>query len=548
MAAENSECDVLIIGGGTAGCVVASRLHQLRSDLSITVVEKGPDAREHPYVQSPLTAPLLPTVGLVNIYETVPQPQFNGRKIRNFAGNMLSGSSGVNYGLWMRGSAADYDLWAQSAGDNRWSYAGLLPYLRKTEHHFDEKGDREQHGFEGPMYTTAGRDYPLRNTVLAAFKRLGYGESADGNSGKPSGIRTWTENWRDGKRQPAATVYDLSGVKLILETAVHRILTSKQAGEDWKATGVQLADGRKLVARRQVILSAGAHKNPQILMLSGIGPAKELLKYNITTIIDLPGVGQNLWDHFSLFQWWRLKNPEKGLAVGSPAFADNPKHALGNPAEFLVDDRVADDEIGEALQKDGAERSIGSTYPDLLPGRRHYTMLIVYAPMGLGGSETLDGSVITTIVLDYLPSSRGTITLSSADPEAQPVVDPKYYTTERDRLVLRSATRRMMQVIETPEMEEVVRDEIVGSEGKPLTSKSPDEDIDQRVAQDAQVWHHPSGTCAMGSVVDSKLMLKGTSNLRVIDSSVFPSPISATTQASVYALAESAADMLAKEL
>lgn len=556
MAPDSSECDIIVVGGGTAGCTLASRLHELRPELSITVIERGPDAREHPLVTNPLGAPLLPTVGLVNNFETVPQPQLNGRRIRNFTGNMLSGSSGANYGFWMRGSAADYDLWAHYAGDERWSYKGLLPYFRKIEHHFDLNGNREQHGFDGPIYTTtgmvAGVEYPLRKTVLAAFKRLGYEENPDGNDGRAYGIQHSTRNWRDGKRQPAGTVYDLSGVNVLVDTAVHCITMVQQDDGVWKATGVQLVGGRELRARRQVILSAGAHKDPQILMLSGIGPTEELLKHKLNPLIDLPEVGRNLWDHFSFFQRWRLKNPERGLALGSPALAEDPKYLRSTPIDFVVDDRIQAKDIEARLRSDGVQKLPNSTYPDLLPGRLYYNMLIAYAPMGVlrdkDKDSKVDGSLISSIVLNYLPTSRGTITLASSDPESQPVVDPRYYTTERDRFILRTATRRMMEAMETPEMQEVILEEAVAPGMKSVNSKSTDEEIDERIAEEAQVWHHPSGTCALGSVVDGMLKVKGTSNLRVVDTSVFPSPISATTQASVYALAESAADMLAKEL
>lgn len=552
MEVDSSECDVIIVGGGTAGCTLASRLHDLRPELSITVIERGPDARDHPLVTNPMGTALLPTVGLVNSYETVPQLQLNGRKCRNFTGNMLSGSSGVNYGVWMRGSAADYDLWGHYADNERWSYKELLPYFRKIEHHFDDKGDREQHGFDGPIYTTKGVEYPLRKTVVAAFKRLGYNENLEGNNGNAHGIRHCIQNWRDGKRQPAGAVYDLSGVTVLVDTTVHRITMVRQDDGVWQATGVQLAGGRELRARKQVILSAGAHKDPQILMLSGIGPGEELSKHNITPLINLSGVGRNLWDHFSLFQLWRLRYPERGLALGSAAFAEDPRYLRGTPVELFVDDRIQDDEIEARLRSDGVQKLPNSTYPDLLPGRLHYTMLVAYMPIGVLRDEDkdimVDGSLISSAVLNYLPTSRGKITLASADPDAQPIVDPKYCTTERDRFVLRTAARRMMQALESPEMQEVILEEAVAPGCKPLNSNSADEDIDKRVADEGQVWHHASGTCALGSVVDGKLKVKGTSNLRVVDSSVLPSPISATTQASVYALAESAADMVAKEL
>lgn len=212
----------------------------------------------------------------------------------------------------MRAPAVDYDLWAEQVGHSRWSYKALLPHLRRTEHHYDPKGDKEQHGFEGPIHTTSGRVYPLRNTIHQAFVEVGFTENADLNDGNPRGVAPWVENWRDGQRQHSGKVFDLSNIHLITEAAVSKIMFNA----DKAVTGVELLDGRIREARNEIIVCCGAHRTPQLLMLSGIGPLDQLEKHGIPQLVELPAVGRNHFDHLSLHQAWKLRFPEQGLAMG----------------------------------------------------------------------------------------------------------------------------------------------------------------------------------------------------------------------------------------
>ena len=527
---------------------MASRLHSLRPDLSIAVFERGPNEIEHPYVVNPQAAPLLAQTELVVNYKTKPQPQLNGRSLTNFAGRLLSGSSAANYGCWMRAPAGEYDFWAKQLGDSRWSYQNLLPYFRRSEHHHDSEGDREQHGFDGPIYTTSRRVYPLGDSVHQAFVHDGFHDIPDSSAGV--GISPWVENWKDGSRQHSGKVFDLSSIQVITGVVVTRVVFNKKV-----ATGIELSDGRHFRATREIVVSCGAHKTPQILMLSGIGPFNELKRHNIQQIVNSPTVGSNHFDHLSLHQAWKLRNPERGLAMGSPAFS-KPEYSLGFPVEWLATYSVPTPIISAALYE------ASPTQPSSTPSksthflnRSHIGFIVAYAPMNLGEryDVPLDGSHISTGVLLFQPTSRGSVTLASDDPTAEPIVDPGYYSTLADKEMLRDGVRRIAQVMETPTAREIIEAETPPKDMPVLTSSSSDEDIDARIRAYSEVWHHSGGTAAMGkeiqsSVVDGEFRVHGTDHLRVVDASVFPGPISATPQATVYAMAELAAELIAQSV
>lgn len=217
-------------------------------------------------------------------------------------------------GGWFRGDKNDYDSWSRLVGDPKWSYEGMLPYFKKAETHHTASHGEEQHGFNGPMqtnsHTSAGRKYPLRALVKQAWEEIGAKEIADINAGSPLGMGELIDNRRDGLRQPASSVYPLSGVQVWTETLVQRILIEER-GVKKIATGVELVDGRILFAKKEVIVSAGTYRTPQVLMLSGIGAKEELSRQGIKQVVDLPDVGRNLHDHLALNLWYESGNSIK---------------------------------------------------------------------------------------------------------------------------------------------------------------------------------------------------------------------------------------------
>lgn len=303
---------------------------------------------------------------------------------------------------------------------------------------------------------------------------------ADGNSGSPQGLAELVENRNEGKRQLASSVYPLEGIKVLTDTLVARILVTAK-----KATGVELADGQVISAKREVILSAGAYRTPQVLLLSGIGPLQDLAGHGITQTVDLPGVGQNLHDHMSVALWWKLRNPEEGYALGSPKF-NNPNFAKGTPLDWVATETVPHEELKAALVADGEE--VNDDHPLLSPPRSHVESLLVYVAANKANPViAVDGSHVTTTVFGLLPTSRGSVTLASSDPNAPPVIDPNYFATESDRYVLRWGLRKMVRVLlDTKEGQSFIEGETASEGQRPLDSQATDAELDLRITDRAK--------------------------------------------------------------
>ncbi|GLA30286.1 hypothetical protein AnigIFM63326_008490 [Aspergillus niger] len=487
--AAGEQFDYIIVGGGTAGCVLASRLKQYNSSLSILLVEAGPDASNHPLVPDGSKSTQLLGSELDWAYETVPQKHLHDRVLSNHAGKALGGSTTINSGGWMRGAKEDYDLWASLVGDSRWSYHGLLPYFRKLEHHFDPFADPEVHGFEGPIKTesvsSTGRRYPLRQLVQEVWNSVGVTYNSNINSGSPYGLVEVVENRDHGMRQMSSSVYPLD-VEVMTETLVKRVLVEER-DEQKVAIGVVLedTDESQIIARQEVIISAGAYRTPQLMMLSGIGPAEELRAYGIDVVLDLPDVGRHFADHVAVSQWWQLKHPEKGLTIGSPAFTD-PAFFRGNPIDFVALDSVPLDGLRQALVKDDPN-SNPDEHPLIASQRVHVETFTVYAA-GNAQNPTIatDGTHITTGVSCMLPTSRGSIKLADRDVRSAPRIDPNYCATEADRYVLREGLRKLRKALrDTPAGQEMIESETVEENYDLLGPETDDEALDDLIRRRA---------------------------------------------------------------
>ena len=446
----------------------------------------------------------------------------------------VSGSSAVNYGAWTRGHAADFDQWSKIVGDSRWSYNGLLPYFKKSEHWHDDKGDPAQHGFSGPIHVSSGgRDYPLREPVKDALLSTGLQYNPDMNRGDPNGLAQLVENWHEASRQHAAICYNLQGVQVITNAVVQRVLFENKV-----ITGVELSDGSRLKATKEVIVSCGALRTPQILMLSGIGLGSELSKHNIEQVVELP-VGRHLHDHGSVNILWKVKNPEKGYAFGSPAF-NKPEYATGNPMDWMVTAAAPDQDLQKAAIADKTTFHPGD--------RTDYEITVMYAVTAAAPVEIapMDGTHITTGVLCLSPTSRGTVTLASKSALDNAIIDPCYFTTEHDRAVLRAGIRVTLQAMESAALKDYIESETPPPGMPPINSASSNEELDQRISAMAWSWFHAAGSASMGKVVDSQCRVYGVKGLRVVDTSIIPLSITAHPQASMYAIAESAAELIAQ--
>jgi len=550
----SSEVDFIIVGGGLAGCTVASRLHQNNTSLKILVLEAGIDPKDNPNILTPMGGFALLGSDLDWTYPTAPQPATGDRVHIINSGKGLGGSSLINYGGWIRGDATDYDSWANVVGDARWSYKGLLPYMRKSEGFTDSTADPEQHGLHGPMHVTSvsasdpERRYPLREPIRNAWTELGVKVNPDPSSGSLVGISEFLENWYNGQRQFTQAVYKLDDVQVTTNATVQRVLFSKNNAGYQVATAVELVDGRQFSARKEIIISAGALRTPQILMLSGIGPRDTLSKFNIPLVHEVSEVGKNLFDHFALYQLWKLRDAERGLALGSPLLT-NPALFKGFPSDWAINEAVPIDLLKQALQEDEtAGKVVASTRSLLEPGRCHVETVAVYSTLGTPGIP-LDGSYITTSVMLFLPTSRGCISIASNSATDKPVIDSNYYTTSVDRTALIYGTRRVLQAfLETSAGKSFIETEVAPPGFSNLTTNSTDGEIDARIRATGMAHHHSAGSAAMGQVVGTDLCVYSVHGLRVVDASVLPVAIGGHPQATLYALAEQAVDLILNDL
>lgn len=403
----------------------------------------------------------------------------------------------------MRGHRADYDDWAELVGDQRWSYEGQLPYFKRAENVVNPHCDQAQHGVKGLVtvtsVSTTGRQFPLRNAVLKAWEELGIQYNPDGNSGNPLGVAELHESRANGLRQVASSCYSLQGVTVLTSSMVTRILLTEIDGDPSspvRAVGVELEDGTEYKATKEVVLSAGAYRSPQVLMLSGIGCKDQLSSHGIRAIIDLPDVGAHLKDHLLYSTFWRLQHPEEegGLVLGSTNPLFSQQHfTTGVPLDWVTTTTLPTDGLRKAIKRDeGGEptsspSSSFSQHPLLRVERAFMESLVTYAAMSPADPAIpFDGSHITATLVGLTPTSKGTVKLASADPKQRPLIDPQFYTTEVDRYAFRDGVRRITTLLtQTSTGKRIFAGESPPARFRPLSQETTDEEIDARIAHSA---------------------------------------------------------------
>ncbi len=523
--------DYIIVGAGSAGCVLANRLSEDPA-ISVCLLEAGP-SDWHPFIHMPAgIAKLVGKKGVNWDYSTEPDAQMNNRSLWWPRGKVLGGSSSINAMCYIRGHAKDYDEWAELGADG-WHWNHVLPYFKRSEG--NTRGDSEFHSSNGPLGVSDPRHKNVLSEVfLKASQQAGFPQSSDFNGPEQSGFGFYQTSTRDGSRSSSAEAYlkpvrQRPNLTVITQATAHRVLF-----ENDKACGVRYSinqnDTQEIKARREVIISGGAINSPQLLMLSGIGPAAHLQSHGIEVLFDAPGVGGNLQDHLDVCTMQRCtqkvtydKTNDVAIALNFYLF----KQGIGtsNIAESggFVRSKLAEDER-----------------PDI---QFHF----VPAQLDDHGRNRLPGFGYTLHACFLRPKSRGRISLNSAHPNDKVKIESGYLSDAEgfDIRVMREALHLSRKIL-SQEAFQAYR----GEELFPGEQVQDDADIDAFVRRKAESIYHPVGTCKMGdssdknAVVDSQCRVHGVSGLRVVDASVMPKLIGGNTNAPTMMIAERAADMI----